>query len=131
MSRPVAVRHYMSASLVTFTPEMNVLRAIQMLVEHRISGAPVVDDHGNLVGLLSEQDCLKVALDAGYHGEYGGLVGEYMTRDVRTVDVDTSILEVAKLFLEKKLRRYPVMEGNRLVGQVSRRDVLKALAFLS
>jgi len=101
-----------------------------LMIEHRISGAPVVDEHGNLIGLLSEQDCLKVALSAGYHGEYGGRVSEYMTRDVRTVDADTSILEVAKLFLEEKLRRYPVMEGNRLVGQVSRRDVLKALEFL-
>jgi CBS domain-containing protein len=130
MLHSVAVKDYMSASLVTFTPDMNVLRAIHTMIEHRISGAPVVDERGNLVGLLSEQDCLKVALDAGYHGEYGGLVSEYMTREVRTVDADTSILEVAKLFLQEQLRRYPVMEGNRLVGQVSRRDVLKALEFL-
>ena len=130
MLHSVAVKDYMSASLVTFTPDMNVLAAIHSMIENRISGAPVVDEHGNLVGLLSEKDCMQVALNAGYHGEYGGRVGEFMTHEVHTVDADTSILEVAKLFLEQNLRRYPVMEGNRLVGQVSRRDVLKALEFL-
>lgn len=130
MLHSVAVKDYMSASLVTFTPDMNVLSAIHSMIEHRISGAPVVDEHGNLIGLLSEKDCMQVALNAGYHGEYGGRVSEFMTHEVRTVDADTSILEVAKMFLEENLRRYPVMEGNRLVGQVSRRDVLKALEFL-
>ena len=130
MLHSVAVKDYMSASLVTFTPEMNVLHAIHAMVENGISGAPVVDEHGNLIGLLSEKDCMKVALNAGYYHEYGGRVSEYMTHEVHTVDAETSILEVAKLFLEQNVRRYPVMEGNRLVGQISRRDVLKALEFL-
>lgn len=130
MLQSVRAKDHMSASLVTFTPDMDVLRAIHALIENRISGAPVVDEHGNLVGLLSEKDCLRVALNAGYHEEYGGKVEEFMTRDVKTVDVETSILDVAKMFLEQGLRRYPVMDGNRLVGQVSRRDVLKALEFL-
>lgn len=130
MLQSVAVKDYMSAHLVTFTPEMDVLRAIHALLENRISGAPVVDSHGNLVGLLSEKDCLRVALNAGYHEEYGGKVEEFMTRDVKTVDAHASILTVAKMFLEQEPRRYPVMEGNRLVGQVSRRDVLKALEAL-
>ncbi len=130
MLHSIAVKDYMSASLVTFTPDMNVLSAIHAMIQNRISGAPVVDEHGNLVGLLSEKDCMQVALNAGYHGEYGGRVSEFMTHKVHTVDADMSILEVAKLFLEEDLRRYPVMDGNRLVGQVSRRDVLKALEFL-
>ena len=117
----------MSASLVTFSPDMNVLDAITILVKHSISGAPVVDERGNLIGLLSEKDCMKVAMQAGYYEEAGGRVADYMTEKVLTVESEDSILEVAKLFLEKGPRRYPVVEDNRLVGQISRRDVLKAI----
>ena len=127
MIHSIAVKDYMSASLVTFTTEMDVMNAIDVLVKHRISGAPVVDERGNLVGLLSEKDCMKVAVQAGYFEELAGLVKDYMTHNVITVESEANILEVAKLFMEKGPRRYPVVEDNRLVGQISRRDVLKAL----
>ena len=117
----------MSASLVTFTPGMDVMNAINILVKHRISGAPVIDDRGNLVGLLSEKDCMRVAVQAGYYEELGGRVADYMTENVTTVESEASVLDVAKLFMENGPRRYPVVEDNRLVGQISRRDVLKAL----
>lgn len=130
MLRSVLVKDYMSANLVTFTPQMDVLNAIQMLVEHRISGAPVVDETGNLVGILSQKDCLKVALDASYHGEWGGRVSEFMSRNAKTVEGETSILEVAEMFMNEEYRRYPVMEENRLIGQISRHDVLRALTTL-
>ncbi len=131
MSKPITVREFMAANLVTFTPDMEILRAIHALVEKRISGATVIDDRGNVVGMLSEQDCMKVALHAGYHGELGGRVSEYMSTDVKTIDVDTSILELAELFLKSPYRRFPVMKDNRLVGQISRRDVLRAMGQLS
>tara|TARA_R110002096_G_scaffold400657_1_gene597294 strand:+ start:122 stop:523 length:402 start_codon:yes stop_codon:yes gene_type:complete len=127
MSKSIAVKDYMSASLVTFTPEMDVMNAIDILVKNRISGAPVVDERGNLIGLLSEKDCMKVAVQAGYHEQLGGRVDDYMTKQVITVEADASVLEVAKLFMEKGPRRYPVVEDNRLVGQISRRDVLRSL----
>ncbi len=127
MPKSVTVRDYMSANLVTLTPDMEILRAVHTLVEHGISGAPVIDDHGNLVGMLSERDCMKVALSAGYHGEYAGRVSEFMSPGVNTVDADASILEIAEMFLRERFRRYPVMKDNRLVGQISRHDVLRAL----
>ena len=125
------VRDYMAASLVTFRPDMEILRAISLLVEKRISGAPVVDERGNLVGVLSEQDCIQVALRAGYHEEFGGRVSEFMSREVETIDADASILQLAEKFVNARYRRYPVLDDNRLVGQISRRDVLKALEALS
>ena len=130
MLKSIRVRDYMAANLVTLTPDMEILRAIHALVQNRISGAPVVDEHGNLVGVLSEQDCMKVALDAGYYEEYGGQVEEYMSRDVKSVEADASILSLAEKFLSAPYRRYPVLDNNRLVGQVSRRDVLRALEYL-
>jgi CBS domain-containing protein len=81
--------------------------------------------------MLSERDCIKVALDAGYYSEAGGKVSEYMAFDVRTIEADMSILELAELFLKESYRRYPVVDDNRLVGQVSIRDVLRALEVIS
>ncbi|MDW3094932.1 MAG: CBS domain-containing protein [Gammaproteobacteria bacterium] len=127
MIQSIAVKDYMSASLVTFTPGMDVMNAIDVLVKNRISGAPVVDERGNLIGLLSEKDCMKVAVQAGYYEQLGGRVEDYMTKQVITVEAEASVLEVAKLFMEKGPRRYPVVEDNRLVGQISRRDVLRSL----
>ena len=131
MLKSIKVSDYMAASLVTFKPDMEMRLAISQLVEKRISGAPVVDDHGNLVGVLSEQDCMKVALSAGYYDDYAGQVKDYMSDKVTTIDADTSILALAQLFIDSPFRRYPVMQNNRLVGQVSRRDVLRALEAIS
>ena len=125
------VKDYMTKTLVTFKRDTNILDAIHTLVEHRIAGAPVVDDAGNLVGMLSELDCLKVALQAGYYGEYGGPVAEYMSGDVMTVNAEMSIVDLAQRFLDSRYRRFPVTDRNRLVGQISRRDALRALEVLS
>jgi CBS domain-containing protein len=125
------VRDYMAGRVVSFKPDMEVLDAIHELVQNRIAGAPVVDDQGELVGMLSELDCLKIALNAGYYGDWGGPVADYMTADVETVDADMSIIDLAQNFLTSGFRRFPVLRNNRLVGQISRRDVLRALNELS
>ena len=105
--------------------------ASQFLVDHHISGAPVVDQQGNMVGILTERDCFKTTLSAGYYDELGGCVSEYMTRDVQTVDPEMSILDIAGLFLRAPFKRYPVVSNGMLVGLISRRDVLRALLSLS
>jgi len=125
------VKDYMTRTLVTFKPEMDVLDAVHELVKHRIAGAPVVDDAGSLVGVLSELDCLKITLNAGYHGNWGGPVADFMSRDVTTVDAQMSIIDLAQQFLDSGFRRFPVMHDNRLVGQISRRDALRALEQLA
>lgn len=130
MKPSASAKDFMVTNLVTLRPEMDIMEAIRLLVDHRISGAPVIDQLGNLVGILSEKDCLTVALEAGYHDEWGGQVKEYMNPDISTIDADTSILDVANYFINAPYRRYPVMQENRLVGQISRRDVLKALQSL-
>jgi len=126
-AKSVLVRDYMSGKLVTFHPDTDVLDAIHELVENGIAGAPVTDNRGNLVGMLSELDCMKIALQAGYHGQWGGPVSDYMTRDVQTIEADMSIIDLAQRFLETSFRRFPVIKDHRLVGQISRRDVLRAL----
>jgi len=129
--RSVVVKDYMARTLVTFKPDTDVLDAVHTLVQNRIAGAPVVDDEGNLLGMLSEFDCMKVALNAGYHGIWGGPVRDFMSDGVETVDADMSIVDLAQVFINKKFRRFPVTQGTRLVGQISRRDVLRALESIS
>lgn len=121
------VRDYMAAHLVKFKPDTDVLDAVHELVKHRVAGAPVVNDHGELVGMLSEFDCLKVALEAGYYGDAGGPVSDFMVREVEVVDANMGIVDLAEKFIKTRFRRFPVMMENRLVGQISRRDVLRAL----
>ncbi|MGH8455856.1 MAG: CBS domain-containing protein [Stenotrophobium sp.] len=123
----ISAKDYMSTELVTFTPDMEVMTAINTLVKHRLSGAPVLDAKGHMVGLLSERDCLKVALTAGYEGVPGGVVSEYMTHSAATVEADTSLLEIASRFLDSPYKRFPVMKNGKLVGQISRSDVLRAI----
>jgi CBS domain-containing protein len=127
MSPSFSAKDYMSADLITFDPEMNIHRAIGLLLANNISGGPVVDAEGNLVGILSTKDCFKIAFTATYHQERSGRVSEYMSQEVKTIDADTDIVEVAETFLKSRYRRFPVISKGRLVGQISRYDVLKAL----
>jgi CBS domain-containing protein len=130
-TKSARVKDYMTGSLVTLRPDMDVLDAVEVLLGHGISGAPVVDEQGELIGMLSEFDCLKIALHAGYHGHWGGPVSDYMTTDTETVDADTNLVDLAQRFLDTQYRRFPVMTDHRLVGQISRSDVLRALGRLS
>ncbi|NQU56883.1 MAG: CBS domain-containing protein [Rhodospirillales bacterium] len=127
MNGKVTARDYMTRKLVTFTPEMDIHRAIKLLLDKRVSGGPVLDDKGGIVGILSIKDCLKIAFDASYHQEPGGKVEEFMSEAVETIDAGTAIVEVADTFKKSRFRRFPVVEDGRLVGQISRYDVLKAL----
>jgi CBS domain-containing protein len=111
MDRQFTAEQYMSSDLVTFSPAMDLHRAIRLLLKNRISGAPVVDSQGRLVGILTKKDCLKVV----------------MSREVQTVDAQSDVVEVAELFLNSRFRRFPVMKNGRLVGVISRHDVLRAL----
>lgn len=127
MFRPIKVRDYMNREAVTLTPETHLFKAIDVLLAHRISGAPVVDGQGNLVGVLSESDCLRGILNEAYFEESCGTVRSLMTEAVESIDADADILKAAEHFVTRGRRRLPVTEQGRLVGQISRRDLLRAL----
>ncbi len=112
---------------LVFKPDRPLLDAVRVLIDQRIPGAPVVDDQGNLIGALTEREFLEAVVVAGYHGEAGGRVGDHMNTDVQTVHVDASLFDVAMLFIETSFRWFPVVDENRLVGVVSRREVLRAI----
>ena len=128
MTRSMLVEDHMSKNVVTLDPEMEILRAGHTLVSNDISGAPVLDKHGVLVGILSERDCMRVAMQADYHGVPGGLVRDHMSVNPQFVGPEESILALARLFLEGRFHRYPVLANGQLVGVISRRDVMRAMS---
>ncbi len=125
--RSARVKDFMTADPVSLAPDMDIHRAMKILLEREISGAPVLDEQGGLVGILSIKDCLKVAFSASYHREWGGPVSEFMSSEVQTIESDTDIVEAAELFLKVRYRRFPVVTNGRLDGLISRYDVLRAL----
>jgi CBS domain-containing protein len=127
MLRSMRVREYMTKDVVTLDPDMEILRAIHTLVKAEHAAAPVLDQHGRLVGLLTERDCISVATQAYYHGTPGGLVKDRMTHDPVFVGPEDSILDLAGKFIEGRFHRYPVVDNGRLVGIISRRDVMQAM----
>lgn len=123
----ISVRDYMTTTLVTLSPTTEVMSAINQLVKHRISGAPVLDAEGQLVGMLSEMDCMQVGLIAAEDTCVAGPVSQFMKTGVLAVSPEDSLTQLAQLFLSKPFRRYPVIEDGKLVGQISRSDVLRAI----
>jgi CBS domain-containing protein len=118
----------MARDLVTFTPDTDLFIAIRQLLHRNVSGAPVVNNEGLLVGMLSEVDCLRAILALTYHEEeFGGKVSQYMSQDICTIEYDADIIKVAESFIKNGLRRLPVVQHGRLIGQISRRDVLRAV----
>jgi len=124
------VAAYMATELTTVSPETEINRAIAILLDKDLFGAPVVDARGRLVTVLSMRDCLQAALKDSYHQEWGGKVADFMSSDVETLDADLDIVTAAEKFVSSRYRRFPVMRHGRLVGQISRRDVLQALSDL-
>ena len=125
-SRPT-IADYMATDLVTLAPGDEINEAMVVLLERRLSGAPVVNAAGELIGVLSKKDCLRTTLHATYHEKPGGIVADYMSRDVQTLDADLDLFEAARAFLDSPYRRFPIMREGRLVGQISRADLLRAL----
>jgi len=117
----------MTRNPVTLSPDMEIRQAAHLLIEHDVPGAPVLDKHGRLVGMLTERDCMRVAMQADYHGQPGGLVKEYMSDNPQWVSPEQSIITLADLFITGRFHRYPVVDNGRLVGVISRRDLMRAM----
>jgi len=120
----------MATSVVTLRPEVSIFVAMRTLLSKRISGAPVVAEDGKVVGMISELDCLRVlSSDEFYdgHQEEAGTVQDFMTEAGRTISPDMDLYAIAHYFLTTPVRRLPVVVDGRLLGQVSRRDVLATI----
>ena len=137
----------MTQSTVTVDPDASIMHAIQMMLKRRISGLPVVDNTGALVGILTEGDLLRRAelgtqtrrprwiefligpgrLASEYVSACGRKVHDVMTTPVLTVSEDTPLVDVVRIMESKQVKRLPVLREGRLVGILSRANLLRAL----
>ena len=128
--KPKSARDIMATKLITLAPDADVFDGIDLLIKHRISGAPVVDANQKLLGLFTEMSCMKVLINAAYEQLPTSRVDAFMDSNPITISEDTDILSITQLFVETQRRRLPVIRDGKVVGQVSRRDVIRAVSEL-
>jgi CBS domain-containing protein len=109
----------MTREVITASPELSVRQLAMLLVKNQISGVPVADEHGEIVGLVSEADIIA---------KRGKQVQAIMSQKVFSVDEDASIEEIAQLMTTHRIKRVPVMKQGKLVGIVSRADIVNTIA---
>ncbi len=110
----------MSTPVLTVLPDTTIQEAVAVLEENRVSGLPVVDEDTRLLGILTEFDLLRAIRGQGLQGH----VREFMSTDVTTAEESDSITDLTDVMIEKRIRRLPVLREGRLVGIISRRDVV-------
>ncbi|HIG65733.1 MAG TPA: CBS domain-containing protein [Methyloprofundus sp.] len=128
MLAKITVADYMSTRLIKLTEDMTGIDAIKKILDHKITGAPVFDEHDKVIGMFSEKDALKMVLEVAYNQSSAGKVTEYMTKEVIKLEAEMSIVDLADKFQNSLFRSFPVYRDHDLVGIISRTDVLRALA---
>lgn len=125
---PFKVSDFMTRKLITFSPDQSVEEVIQKLIRNKISGGPVVNDKNELVGIISEGDCIKHISESRYYNMplEDSKVEQHMVKNVETIDGNMNIFDAANKFLESKRRRFPIVENGKLAGQISQKDILIA-----
>lgn len=125
---PLKVSDYMTRKLITFRPDQSIEEVIDSLIKYKISGGPVVNDKNELVGIISEGDCIKHIRDSRYYNMpvEDNRIEKYMVKDVETIDGNMNIFDAANKFLNEKRRRFPIVENGILAGQISQKDILIA-----
>ncbi|MEQ8474229.1 MAG: CBS domain-containing protein [Marinoscillum sp.] len=125
----VTVADYMSTKLITFRADQHMDEIIESLLKFKISGGPVVNKDNELVGVISEGDCMKEVVRGKYNNmpNLNGLVADHMSTNVISISPETNIFDAAKMFLEKRIRRFPVVNMGKLVGQISQKDIMRAV----
>jgi CBS domain-containing protein len=129
MPQPTKIKDCMRRNPLTINPEANLVQAVETIVDNKLTGLTVCEDDGTVVGILSELDCVKSVLNAIYNdgNPEHSLVKDAMSTDVVTCTAEDNIVEVARSMVDSRQRRRPVLDGGKLVGQVSSSNVLWAL----
>ena len=121
------VRDYMDTVVQTLSPETQILDAVDFLLEKHVTGAPVVDGAHRVIGILTEKDCLNLLAGGSDADVPQGTVADFMTTAVQTIPPDMNVYFCAGLFMNTTVRRFPVVEQDKLVGAITRFDILRAI----
>jgi CBS domain-containing protein len=141
----------MTRDVITIDPDSTVLQAARVMLQHHVSGLPVVDGNGNLVGVLSEGDFLRRRetkterrrsrwleflmgpgrIAAEYSHSHGSKVSEVMSTDVQSVEQDAALEDIVELMERKRIKRVPVLCGGQLVGIITRSNLMRAMVSLA
>jgi CBS domain-containing protein len=127
-AKTLLVEDIMTRNLVVFKPDETIHEVMKKFIKYRISGGPVVNEKGDLIGVISEADCMKEVSDSRYFNLpiLNKSVSKFMTTNVDTIDASKTIFEAASNFFKTSRRRFPVLDSNKLVGQISRKDIVIA-----
>jgi len=128
MPKAPLISDVMDKTFVTLKEDMDVYKAIDILLNKSITSAVVVDDFDRIVGILSEKDCLNLLTRGAYHGLPSARVSDFMTKKVVTSKASIDIFEAANIFMKHFFRRLVIAdEDNKMIGQITRRDLLKII----
>lgn len=131
MTMDAIVEHVMRTDFSRFSPSMPIREAVAVFARQHISAAPVIEEDGSLAGILTEKDCFRPMLNASYYQQWDGSVADFMTREVRSLQVNLDLVSAAEEFLARSHRVYPVMRDSELVGLLHRSDLFAAILALS
>lgn len=125
---PVKVSDYMTRKLITFKSDERMEKVIDTLIKYHISSAPVINKKNELIGIISEGDCIKHISESRYYNMPLGnnTVEKHMIKNVDVIDGNMDIFDAANRFLESKHRQFPIVENGKLIGQISQKDILIA-----
>ena len=118
------VSEIMTQGVVSVKPDMRLTEAIKVMLEHNVSAVPVVDAQQDLLGIITEYDIMNFAF-SGHAAET--TVAEVMIRDVVTFTPDTDVETLVNFCAKRRMHRMPIVEGKKVVGMVSRRDILREI----
>lgn len=119
-------RDIMTRKVISLTPDQDLFEVIGLLIKNKISGAPVVDRNGRYLGVFSEKSSISLLMDAMERGTPTNRIENFVDTEARTVSPDTGLLSIAQIFMSTHYRRLPVLENGKVIGLISRRDVLRA-----
>ncbi|HIG89453.1 MAG: CBS domain-containing protein [Flavobacteriaceae bacterium] len=124
----ILVKDYMSKEVITFHKSDSIFEVKRILLEKKISGAPIIDKSGKLIGIISETDLMKQIVDSRYYNMPMSktTVSKYMTENVDSISPNETIFDAAEKFLRLKRKRFPVIVSNKILGIISRVDIIAA-----
>lgn len=126
---PILVSDYMSTKIISFKASQTIEEVIETLIQNKISGGPVVNEQNELIGIISEGDCIKQISESRYYNlpiDKNNTVEKAMNTEVETIDANMNIFDAANKFLDSRRRRFPILKNGKLIGLISQKDVLKA-----